>query len=843
MGWRDTQAKVESGALDFRRPARSSSDYFFEAASSSFSDAFRAKQAEKAEDKRYARNRADKLEDEERAANRAKAQANEQRRQQRLQKALDAAAAEEKTVKERRSKAAKLLRENGRDATNPNFMQFAMEHLQAYGDSYSDAEEKFTELNKRITEVGPMQGPLLRRSDVDLDVSFDSTRNAAANRDSMGDDTKAAFEGNLQDLSDKDALTRGGYKDEMNRQMDSILGPKGDPATVSGVREALRSGESGGDTKAVDFNKEDGKDHVGLYQFGQARLDDYNAANNTSHTVADLKAMSEEEQEKIADWHFADIETFIDDNGLEKFVGQTIGGVNITRSGLIAMAHLGGKGGMKEFLETDGEYNPDDSSSTVTGNSLAQYAEKFGTSEPTTTRSGGLGEGELPEESSYSRFEIAPPKVGSNFEFGTLTKDTYLGVAEDFRRKGNTKLADEIVSFGNRAFRKDASTKLTDSDYASLYASYSRMRSSNNPEEQQKAELWFKEEEPALREALQAAKALGDKPSQTVYYITTNGKRILAREGENDTYIPVDPNDGDSINKADVTQVETEDSLEIIKDSLNAVSTQTKSQRNKLNAATTVAVEGYDLVQMAKENEIVLTLVGGAGSAIGGVRQEIEALFNVLGESAQSNMDQNTVLGKMYEYIDGNQGISDDEAVAAYKNFSAAMVRYVFAAGKALGQEGNGFSNQDYNNIKNAMFAGKGIEGFEENLQTFARQRMAEASRSAKQLAASGQISFAIENGAVFGSDLWTAEEYFENTSVEGDPDYFGWANSTSTEIETDTTPEVQSIFDMEQQEFVELVLGARQEDGKYDYSAYTTEQQQAIRKRLIEMNNSTGDK
>lgn len=831
MGWRDTQAKIESGALNYNRPARSNSDYFFEAATSSFSDAFRSKQAEKAEDKRYARNRADKLKDEERTDARALARENETARKNRLEAALERAREEEKVTRTRRTNAAKLLRENGRDATNPNFMQFAMDHLQAYGDSYSDAEDKFTELNKRITEVGPMQGPLLRRSDVDLDVSMESTGNAYRDATRRDDNEAAGQIGNTVDdlskLGGEDGL-RGG----MEKQMDAILGPKGDPATVSGVREALRSGESGGNTEAVDFNKEDGKDHVGLYQFGQARLDDYNNANNTSHTVADLKAMSEEEQEAIADWHFADIETFIDDNGLDKFVGQTVGGVNITRSGLIAMAHLGGNGGMKKFLETDGEYNPDDSSSTVKGNSLAQYAEKFGTSEATTTRSDGLGEGELPVE-EYATFEIDPPKAGSNFEFGTLKKDTYLGVAEDYRRKGDTTLADEIVEFGNKAFGKDAPTKLTDGDYARLYASYSRMRSSNDPAEKAKAELWFKEEEPALREGLGAAKAIGDKPSETVYYITTNGKRILAREGDNGTYVPIDPTDGESILKSNVTQVETEDSLELIKDSLNAVSTQTKGQRNSLNAATTVAIEGYDLVQMAKENELVLTLVGGAGSAIGGVRQEVEALFNVLGETAQSNMDQETVLGKMYEYIDGTQGISDDEAVAAYKNFSAAMVRYVFAAGKALGQEGNGFSNQDYNNIKSAMFAGKGIEGFEENLQTFARQRMAEASRSAKQLAASGQISFAVENGAVFGSDLWTAKEYFENTSVEGDPDYYGWANSLQ---DTGVDSSAQNILDMEQGKFNRLILKAQKEDGTFDYSAYSEEEKAAITERLLEM-------
>lgn len=476
MGWRDTQAKIESGALNYNRPARSNSDYFFEAATSSFSDAFRSKQTEKAEEKRYARNRADKLEDEERADERLLARENEAARKRRLEAALERAREEEKVTRTRRTNAAKLLRENGRDATNPNFMQFAMDHLQAYGDNYSDAEEKFTELNKRITEVGPMQGPLLRRSDVDLDVSVESTGNAYREAKDRGDNEAA--DRIAQQSSDLVSLGKGSETPDkspmeagMEKQMDAILGPKGDPATVSGVREALRSGESGGDTEAVDFNKEDGKDHVGLYQFGQARLDDYNNANNTSHTVADLKAMSEEEQEKIADWHFADIETFIDDNGLDKFVGQTVGGVNITRSGLIAMAHLGGNGGMKKFLETDGEYNPDDSSSTVKGNSLAQYAEKFGTSEATTTRSGGLGEGELPEESPYPKFEIDAKPASDGKKVNEYLKDL--------------NSVNEIVG-RQTMVRND--TKLTETERTTIQAELTRTMNEMIAQKEQEAE-------------------------------------------------------------------------------------------------------------------------------------------------------------------------------------------------------------------------------------------------------------------------------------------------------------------------------------------------------------------
>jgi hypothetical protein len=55
----------------------------------------------------------------------------------------------------------------------------------------------------------------------------------------------------------------------------------------------------------------------------------------------------------------------------EQYIGQTIGGVLITRSGLLAAAHLGGIGGVKKFLENN--KNPLDSN----GTSIGDYLQKF----------------------------------------------------------------------------------------------------------------------------------------------------------------------------------------------------------------------------------------------------------------------------------------------------------------------------------------------------------------------------------------------------------------------------------------------------------------------------------
>jgi hypothetical protein len=609
MGWRDTQAKVESGALNFRRSARSNSDYFFDAASSSFSDAFRTRKAEEAEADRYKRNRKDQLEDYDRTLadqmakeKREIARENEKIRLKKFEEGLTKTAEQEEIVKKRRKLATKLLTENNMDTTNPNFMGFAMDHLSAYGDSFDDAKTNFAELSKRMTILRPAEGPTVSGETLDVTV----------------DDQMAAI---------KDATA--------------------------------------------------------------------------------------------------------------------------------------------------------------------------------------------------DRIAFDAPNPNADFKFENLKKDTYLGAAQDAENGGNLELAQKIRDYGKIAFTDKAkANKLTDSDYAYLYAAYDRDRSSNDPAIKAAAEKWFNEEEESLRKGIEAAALIGKEPAKgEIVYVMTKGRRILARKDDENNYIPIDPNFGDKILKADVNRVDTEDNIAVLQKALNAVSTQTKAQRDKMNAATTVAKEGYDITQMVKKTPIVLTIVGSARTAIGGVRQEADALFNILGENAQKNLDQGTVLEKMYKYLDNSKGITDEE-IAAYKNFSAAMVRYVFAAGKALGQEGNGFSNQDYNNIKNAMFAGKGIEGFEQNLQTFARQRMADATQSAITLRDSGQIQFAKSLGVVFGSDVYTAQEHFENNYKEDAPDYYGWATTVADVVQqpkVKDTPKDGNRSSIEEQ--YTIVLDYFDErNQKYDY-------------------------
>ena len=127
--------------------------------------------------------------------------------------------------------------------------------------------------------------------------------------------------------------------------------------------DKLTQSESSGDSNA-EITIADGRRFVGTLQFGDARLQDYQAATYTSFTQDEFKTNSAL-QDRVAAWHIADIDKTIDGLGL-----NTDG---FDRDGLRAVAHLGGKHGMKKFVQTEGEYNPSDE----LGTSLQDYYDKF----------------------------------------------------------------------------------------------------------------------------------------------------------------------------------------------------------------------------------------------------------------------------------------------------------------------------------------------------------------------------------------------------------------------------------------------------------------------------------
>ena len=133
--------------------------------------------------------------------------------------------------------------------------------------------------------------------------------------------------------------------------------------TMDSFMQKMAMSESSGDPNA-EITLDDGRTFTGRYQFGDARLSDYRKATGANFTKAEFKE-DEQLQQKVADWHFADIQDAIDALGDEAD--------SYDRDGLMAVAHLGGVSGMKKYVRTKGQYNPAD----ALGTSLSDYYNKF----------------------------------------------------------------------------------------------------------------------------------------------------------------------------------------------------------------------------------------------------------------------------------------------------------------------------------------------------------------------------------------------------------------------------------------------------------------------------------
>lgn len=148
--------------------------------------------------------------------------------------------------------------------------------------------------------------------------------------------------------------------------------------STAGVGPAsLIQNESGGNwgasNNAVGAGGQVG--HDGRAQFGRARLQEAANAGAIPQGVSREEFRKSPQLQKQAEsWHFGNIDDFIQTNGYDKMIGQSINGVPITVDGMRAVAHLGGNGGLRKFIETGGKYNPSDAN----GTSLMDYFTRHG---------------------------------------------------------------------------------------------------------------------------------------------------------------------------------------------------------------------------------------------------------------------------------------------------------------------------------------------------------------------------------------------------------------------------------------------------------------------------------
>ncbi len=115
--------------------------------------------------------------------------------------------------------------------------------------------------------------------------------------------------------------------------------------------------------------------YIGKYQFGQDALEATGFGHVNFNTfVQDPGTFSENEQEQAMD-RLLKLNEQVLRPYIHRYVGhKVLDSITITRSGLLAAAHLAGPGNVKRFLESEGSFNPKDRMGTRLSDYLSGFA-------------------------------------------------------------------------------------------------------------------------------------------------------------------------------------------------------------------------------------------------------------------------------------------------------------------------------------------------------------------------------------------------------------------------------------------------------------------------------------
>ena len=354
---------------------------------------------------------------------------------------------------------------------------------------------------------------------------------------------------------------------------------------------------------------------------------------------------------------------------------------------------------------------------------------------------------------------------------------------------------------------KSGSETYTASNFAAEVAKYEEMLLSDDPAKVQEAEEWMATVKPtreaALQQAAIASSAPADAQELSIRYTDDGGNTIIGTgtQNEDGTYNVVGVQ-----GKVGQDRIQSVTTPEVLKQRASAV--QAASQIYKpvrdLRSAVSVSVSGaYELDRIAARNESVLTITGGALSFFDEAKTEIRTALELVGDQGRQGNSRDSVLAavnqRAEDFIQANN--LTGEAAQAYREFNAAVIRYVFAAGKALGQEGNGFSNSDYNNIFKSIVNSNSYEAFSNNLRNFSRTQTATLQETINNNRDDGLILQALEypGAREFIDPVFVSvEESYQTASGARDPRHFSWLNSRAGAIlrvqETVTEQDAQRI-------------------------------------------------
>jgi hypothetical protein len=469
-----------------------------------------------------------------------------------------------------------------------------------------------------------------------------------------------------------------------NAQTNSMLGGSSE-FNLADYSDLARS-ESSNDPTDTRTN-EDGEIYSGKWQFGDERLAEVNAAMGTNFTAKTFNTTSEKIQDEVASWHFKDILQYIEDNDLDSYIGKEINGVRLTERSLVAVAHLGGRGGLKKFLQTNGKYNPPDE----LGTTLLKYAKAF-----SGEASGGFTGFTTPVADDKDA-ETLP-----NYMTALINKNNITGI--------KSAVDQQLQQFSDP---ENVPPEKQD-EYASLIARQSLIVSVEKSYEAAAANPTIKLTDKNFSVTLnnEAEETDGDETTTQPKVYTA----ILTDEGK---YFV----NGAVYNAGELTVLQDLNAVQDANIIANRVTNDVTNPLLKIRTDTGVVLRtAKQLDDFVLNNPSILTEVGGPVSAflvrIGNNLSAVaRTITNVSPEEFEKRMgaEFNKLL---------NKEVSDQQSVlgsnaSAYSQWASLNYKYAFAYAKlALDSSGQALSNMDFKNSLTINTAGSDYPTYTANMRS-----------------------------------------------------------------------------------------------------------------------------
>ena len=306
----------------------------------------------------------------------------------------------------------------------------------------------------------------------------------------------------------------------------------------------------------------------------------------------------------------------------------------------------------------------------------------------------------------------------------------------------------------------------------------------------------FKITERAYLAASAATKVADDPMEMVVTFTNSDGvekTRNLISDGAGGFIDPVTnepwnkPTDGETAPYTNVSAMTLAQSDDVDK-RITAANDETSELQAQFVSISQMATNAKNLSDKVAMYENTLTTAGSINSLFSSFKTELDSFVDLLGSEDYRDLSQSEVLAK----IEGLDGLSNATTAQAnvYKQFQADMVRFIFSVGRAEGQAGNGFSNQDYRVLKNSVNSGNNYTVFTTTLKSMVNNHWVSFNEQVSIAGQSPSIINARKSTDVFDRILMPNATRFSAESVEAGRttqralDNYLWAQSETGVIQ-----------------------------------------------------------